>query len=198
MKKILYFLFVMAAILGGLYEAGRFVISYRALEQRVDVLVAHVSAPVKSVGASIASVPILDPHTLPDPKLTPGNANPNISQANIGQTICNPNWSTKSIRPPVSYTTPLKIKQIAQYGYSDTNTADYEEDHLISLELGGDPKSPLNLWPEPYNITYGARLKDKVENYLHAQVCSGNITLLEAQSQVANNWFAVYQQAFGK
>jgi hypothetical protein len=27
----------------------------------------------------------------------------------------------------------------------------YEEDHLISLEDGGDPTDPRNLFPEPYN-----------------------------------------------
>ena len=26
----------------------------------------------------------------------------------------------------------------------------FQEDHLISLELGGDPVDPRNLWPEPY------------------------------------------------
>ena len=28
--------------------------------------------------------------------------------------------------------------------------SDYQEDHLISLELGGNPTDPRNLWPEPY------------------------------------------------
>ena len=41
------------------------------------------------------------------------------------------------------------MKQIAEYGYADTSTADYEEDHLIPLELGGAPRDPNNLWPEP-------------------------------------------------
>jgi len=36
------------------------------------------------------------------------------------------------------------------------NPACYEEDHLISLENGGDPKDPKNLWPEPYNTKVGA------------------------------------------
>lgn len=131
---------------------------------------------------------------LPNSSLTPGIVNPDITQANIGQTLCSPNWSTKSIRPPVSYTTPLKKRQIAQYGYRDTNTADYEEDHLISLELGGSPADPKNLWPEPYNLQYGARQKDKVENYLHNQVCAGNISLSDAQYQISHDWIAVYQQ----
>ena len=72
---------------------------------------------------------------LPDPVCTPGATNPNVSQSNIGQTIY-VSGCTRTIRPPVSYTDPLKRQQIALYGLGGT-TADYEEDHLIPLELGG-------------------------------------------------------------
>ena len=68
----------------------------------------------------------------PDPVLTPGATNPAVTQATIGTTICLPGW-TATIRPPASYTTRLKTQQIVAYGYADTRTADYEEDHLISL-----------------------------------------------------------------
>ena len=34
----------------------------------------------------------------PDPARTPGAINPDIAQENIRETICNPRWSTKSIR----------------------------------------------------------------------------------------------------
>jgi hypothetical protein len=76
------------------------------------------------------------PWAYPDPSRTPGFTNPDITQANIEQTVCNPEWSTKSIRPPSSYTTRLKKEQIQEWGLPGT-TADYEEDHFISLELGG-------------------------------------------------------------
>src|SRR5689334_17278167 len=59
------------------------------------------------------------PDIYPDPTRTPGATNPDITQANIGTNICNPNWSTKTIRPPVSYTNPLKTRQIGEYGYAD-------------------------------------------------------------------------------
>jgi hypothetical protein len=64
---------------------------------------------------------------------------------------------------------------------------DYEEDHLISLELGGDPKDPKNLWPEPYKTWIpdgGAGYKDKAEKYLNGRVCQGSITLSEAQKLI--------------
>lgn len=137
----------------------------------------------------------------PDAGRTPGVTNPNITQANINQTICNPDrsqWSTKMIRPSVSYTNPLKTKQIREYGYADTNLRDYEEDHLISLELGGSPTDSGNLWPEPYKTSVpdgGARYKDKVENYLHDQVCAGTLTLAAAQAKIVEDWYQVYTDA---
>ena len=81
-------------------------------------------------------------------------------------------------------------------GYSrggDTVTGDYEEDHLISLELGGSPTSPLNLWPEPYSSPDGARVKDQLENKLRALVCAGTIQLATAQSAIATNWWIAYE-----
>ncbi|MFD5737843.1 hypothetical protein ACFWIY_34300 [Streptomyces sioyaensis] len=66
---------------------------------------------------------------LPDATCQPGAYNPAVTQSTIKSTICVPGW-TKTVRPPVSYITPLKIKQIGQYGYSDSTTADYEEDHV--------------------------------------------------------------------
>lgn len=138
---------------------------------------------------------LLKPNTqiLPNSTLTPGSINTAITQDNVGQNICNPNWSTKSIRPSTSYTNKLKIQQIKEYGYKDTNPADYEEDHLVSLELGGSPTDPKNLWPESYKDTPNARNKDRVENYLHAQVCSGQITLQEAQEGISKDWVLIYQ-----
>jgi len=141
----------------------------------------------------------LPSHTLPPQGW--GVINPNITQENISQNICNPHWSTKSIRPSVSYTNNIKSQYLSdpQWNYTDKNMGDYELDHVISLELGGSPADPKNLYPEPYNntmndIDYGAHSKDKVENYLHKQVCNGEITLAEAQKEISTNWVLVYQK----
>ena len=131
----------------------------------------------------------------PDPARTPGAVNPEITQSNIHETICNPQWSTKSIRPEASYTNRLKVEQIGEYGYSDSRLRDYEEDHFIPLELGGNPTDPKNLWPEPFQTSIadgGAHSKDKVENYLHAEVCSGSLTLEQAQREITEDWYRVY------
>lgn len=133
---------------------------------------------------------------LPDHTKTPGATNPAINQSNMAQNICNPNWSTKSIRPAVAYTNKLKLQQLANgYSYNgDTTPSNYEEDHLISLELGGNPTDSKNLWPEYYNLPNGARQKDQLENTLHKMVCNSQMTLSDAQSIISTNWYAEYQK----
>lgn len=148
--------------------------------------------------AILATAPARADEFLPNPDLTPGETNPDITQENIADTICNHHvWSTKSIRPPVSYTNKLKVKQIEEYGYEDTDPHSYEEDHLIPLTLGGNPRDPHNLWPEPWDGEYGAHAKDKLEVKLNKLVCSGELTLEEAQHAIATNWIAAYKQYVG-
>jgi hypothetical protein len=115
---------------------------------------------------------------LADPTRTPGVLNPDVTQANIRSTICRRGW-TDTIRPPVSYTNALKTKQMRQYRETGS-LSDYQEDHLISLELGGSPTDPRNLWPEPYPRASDV---DKIENELNAEVCSGQLTLAQAQQR---------------
>jgi hypothetical protein len=138
---------------------------------------------------------------LPDPVLTPGVASADVVPSNVNRTICVSGYTSghrlddgRTVRPPSSYTTALKREQISQYRYADTRLADYEEDHLIPLELGGDGYAPGNLWPEPYAGSTGARIKDKVENALHRLVCSGLIGLRTAQHAIATDWYAAYLQ----
>ncbi|HUZ82703.1 MAG TPA: hypothetical protein VMU73_10715 [Gaiellaceae bacterium] len=108
--------------------------------------------------------------------LTPGVLNPAVTQATIDATICTSGW-TRTIRPPVSYTNALKARQLGQYRLRGPPSA-YQEDHLISLELGGNPTDPRNLWPEPYPR---AAAVDHIENELNHRVCAGSLTLAAAQ-----------------
>jgi hypothetical protein len=113
---------------------------------------------------------------LANPALTPGSLNPDVTQATIGTTVCRRGW-TSTVRPPSDYTSALKAKQMHDYGETGPPSG-YQEDHLISLELGGNPTDPRNLWPEPYPRAADV---DKVENELNAKVCSGALTLAQAQ-----------------
>lgn len=125
--------------------------------------------------------------------------NPAVTQDNLDETICRKGGYTKSIRPPQEYTARLKREQIREYGYTDYRMRDYEEDHLVSLELGGSPDSPKNLWPEPHHVIggWGSYAKDKLENRLHKLVCQGRIHLSEAQRAIATNWIDAYKRYVG-
>ncbi len=112
--------------------------------------------------------------------LTPGVVNPDVTQESIAETICRRGW-TKTIRPPSSDTDELKVEQIRVYRRVGS-TSDYQEDHLISLELGGHPTDPRNLWPEPRAL---AEEVDQTENDLNAKICSGEITLEEGQRRIS-------------
>jgi len=130
---------------------------------------------------------------LPDPRCTPGATNPRVTQADLARTICKSGY-TASIRPPASITGREKKASEAAYGFTaKASTTEY--DHLISLELGGDPNSPLNLWPEP-NKTRAAGVnnpKDRVEDKLKSLVCNAvhkkaYLPLAKAQYLIATNW----------
>jgi hypothetical protein len=108
--------------------------------------------------------------------LTPGVLNPDVTQETIRSTICTRGW-TKTIRPASDYTSRLKVEQMRKYGLAGSPSG-YQEDHLISLELGGHPTDPRNLWPEPYPRAGDV---DRIENDLNAAVCSGRMSLDEAQ-----------------
>jgi len=84
-----------------------------------------------------------------------------------------------------------KNQVYAEYGIASRTPGQYEVDHLVSLELGGSNEI-ANLWPEAASPKPGFHEKDKVENYLHSQVCSGAVALNQAQIEIATNWLAVY------
>jgi hypothetical protein len=131
-----------------------------------------------------------------DRKVTPGALNPMVTQANISTTVCKVGW-TKTIRPTVTFTNKLKDTQLKTTYASyvkiwGSSASAYEEDHLISLQLGGAPSDPKNLWPEPY-AGMGARKKDVVETALKRLVCAGTLKLVDAQKAILD-WPTAYKK----
>ncbi|GGX54416.1 hypothetical protein [Streptomyces noursei] len=132
-----------------------------------------------------------DKQPLPDPKCTPGATNPKVTPQTLKSTICSSGY-TKGIRPPVSITGREKTANAKSYGYTGP-MRDAEYDHLISLQLGGDPNDPRNLWVEPPSPGHkpGAgpnNPKDGVENKLKTANCSGKTDLAKAQQAIAHDW----------
>jgi hypothetical protein len=135
-----------------------------------------------------------DGYALPDPGCTPGAVNTEVTQGNIGTTICSHGY-TASVRPPESMTEAAKYQSMAAY-HSPGPVAHYEYDHLVPLELGGS-SDVRNLWPElnsgspsQFDSTddFGVNAKDGVEDRLNAAVCSGEVALAAAQEAIAVNW----------
>jgi hypothetical protein len=52
---------------------------------------------------------------------------------------------------------------------------------LPPLELGGAPRNPKNLWPEPHSQS---KLSDPLENKLKRQVCKGVMKLAKARAAI--------------
>lgn len=124
-------------------------------------------------------------NSLPDKACTPGAVFANVTK----EQICTPGYS-KEVR---NVSTTTKEQVFSSYGITTHKAGEYEVDHLISLELGGS-NDISNLWPEAADPRPGYHEKDKVENYLHDEVCAGSITLQEAQQKIASDWLQVYNE----
>jgi hypothetical protein len=152
-------------------------------------------SPDVSVASSLSPSPTLSETSSPLPAdpchvaaVTYCALNPNVTQATIATTICVSGW-TATVRPSSSYTSSLKVEQLAAFGYADQNPRDYEEDHRVPLELGGAPRDTSNLSPER-----GAspNPKDSAENSARADVCAGRVTLQQEQAAFVARWLAPY------
>jgi hypothetical protein len=142
---------------------------------------------------------------LPDSKLTPGDTFQGVTAADV----CTPGWASDHRH----VTEELRAQVYARYGYNYDNCQGRQQgapsqacevDHLIPLELGGS-NDLRNLWPEPYSCADrqlctaydprpGAGEKDQLENELHRLVCSGNLTLADAQKCIASNWVECWEK----
>ena len=116
---------------------------------------------------------------LPDSVATPGAIGTSDTAV-----VCH--RTTKALRN----VTPAMHRFIFQeYDIAWLTHQGYEDDHLISLELGG-LNDNSNRWPQPYPQAYS---KDSVENWAHRKACSGRIDLRFIQRQIAEDWTVLYR-----
>lgn len=129
--------------------------------------------------------PALDagtPWALPDPHFTVGAV-----ETTDAAKICSPGWARhvrEQLTPEQWHS--LKLQIMHWYGYDGRPLRNYELDHLIPLEVGGSD-SAANLWPQPWPQ---AHLKDRDENEMHDEICSGQITPEQAQEWFRHNGWA--------
>lgn len=117
----------------------------------------------------------------PDAQLTPGDI---IDDLPI-DLLCMKGY-TKTVRD-VSQSTKKKVYEAYGIAYpppSDT----YVIDHLIPLSLGGS-NDKENLWPQPVHATISATMKDRLEKSLYSDVCSGEMSLEDAQQKIVVQWY---------
>ncbi|HXD54953.1 MAG TPA: hypothetical protein VN618_09395 [Solirubrobacteraceae bacterium] len=128
---------------------------------------------------------------LPTSRCTPGAVRKGVAL----RAICSFGYS-RSVRPPESFTEPLKLAQMRAYDLTGS-PRDYEEDHLIPLSIGGAPRDPRNLWPEPRSGSHSAAQKDRLETWAARMACARRIPLAQLQHRMARDWTALYRAAGG-
>ena len=113
---------------------------------------------------------------LPDPSLTPGAVMTSVTV----QMICARGYGRLARHVTRSERKHVILAYLA--AHPTWPARPYEVDHLVPLELGGS-NDPSNLWPQPWGE---ARQKDRLENWLHYMVCSGQMSLWDAQARAVN------------
>jgi len=158
-------------------------------------------------------------HQLPDSSKTPGHALLTVPDAKAAQCLTELMGDTVEIHEPITATMICKpgyskcIRNVPQavkkevyeaygdpqgnhHGYCDVNQG-CEIDHLISIEIGGSNDKD-NLWPQPYSgLQWNAHVKDRLENFYHANICSGEIALGVAQKEISTDWIANFKKRIG-
>ena len=133
-------------------------------------------------GAAFRSVPL----SFPEPSLTPGA----VTTINRDQICASPEPKNRSV--PAS----LRRKVFEEYGIPRAEPRAYEVDYLITPALGG-ADDIRNLWPQSYSsAVWNARVKDALEDRLHAMVCDGGLDLVAAQHDISSDWIAAYKKYF--
>jgi len=122
-------------------------------------------------------------------------ANPDVTADNLQATICNaqyvvngrkPTTFSQAVRPPTSYTNPIKIGLFGNRSAATIKAhtkilgrepimSDYELDHWIPISDGGHPKDPRNLKLQLWQGPSGASQKDIVEAEVHRRLCKGTL-----------------------
>jgi len=152
----------------------------------VSVLVLAFTLSGVLSGQSVAA-----DHEVPDPARAAGALNSKVKQSNIGKTICAAAW-VKRTMPSAKTLDATKRKQLKAWGYPDQDPAKYEADHVIPVSVGGHPTKASNLWPQPYALDWNAGVKNKLEDYVHREVCEGRMSLTDGQGVFRKNWVEVF------
>lgn len=120
---------------------------------------------------------------LPDVVCTPGK----VSDETLEQ-VCT--LRTATLR---HVTMATKKAVLRAYDVKHHDAGEIEIDHLVPLTIGGT-NDQENLWPQFAEPEPGYRSKDRLEVRLHSLVCSGKLSLKEAQDAIRTDWVAAFKK----
>jgi hypothetical protein len=111
--------------------------------------------------------------SLPNPKLTPGRV-------------------AQSEEDRRGVTVEMEQKVFARYKLPWSSRPAFKIDHLIPLELGGADTID-NLWPQSLRVRpYGWERKELLTEVLLQRIARKQITLQQAQEQIAYDWIDAF------
>lgn len=139
-------------------------------------------SPTAGTSTPVTLFRIVNGVELPNPELTPGQANRGTTSAQV----CGRGLPTA--RHP-SYGTRKAV--LVSYGLTTEKSHDYIVERLIPTSLGGTTNQK-NLWPVRRTGTANVTQKQALDARLLAQVCSGQLTLANAQRLLRRSWWDAY------
>ena len=116
--------------------------------------------------------------------------NPDVTQSTIQQTICIPGY-TKQVRPAASFTRGVKNLLLKRDGLDPATASSYTLDHIIPLAIGGHSRKLDNLQLQTLDE---AKRKDRIELKLQCLVCAEQVSLEQAQREIAEDWEGAYHR----
>lgn len=117
----------------------------------------------------------------------PDLLDPRVTQATIGETICKPGYAD-DVLPPFDDLMRKKDQLIKQRGADALSASDYALDHRLPVLLGGLPTAQANLDIRRWDGRSGQRAKERLTVFLKRCVCSGEMPLSRAQSEIVGDW----------
>ncbi|SAL55731.1 hypothetical protein AWB67_02496 [Caballeronia terrestris] len=112
---------------------------------------------------------------------------PRISQTTIVDTICVPGYVDR-VSPSFDVQMRQKERLLKQRGVDAAVASEFALDHRMPVLLGGLPSAAANLDLRPWEGRSGQRRKERLTVFLKRCVCTGDMTLAQAQAAIAGDW----------
>jgi hypothetical protein len=81
-----------------------------------------------------------------------------------------------------------KDRLLKQRGIDGASASEYALDHRMPVLLGGAPNAAANLDLRRWDGRAGQRRKERLAVFLKRCVCTGDMTLVQAQTAIAGDW----------